>query len=185
MSLTYSLNIDNTKNLIFYGLMASGKTKNAKLFSSKYPVKHLNTDVVRKQMLNIPLDKNIHVNFNSDIYSPEITHELYKKLAILSSHNSSIGRMTIIDGSFSKKSYIQKFKENNNGKIIKIKFTAPDQIILNRLKKRESKETVSDGRIEIFGKQKESFEDIGADFTIETIDDAEKNILKIMNNLIK
>jgi aminoglycoside phosphotransferase family enzyme/predicted kinase len=185
MALTYAVNMSQTNTMIFYGLMASGKSKNGKLFSSKYPVSYANTDVIRKNMLQIPENEKVYVDFNSDIYSPEITEEVYKRLGIIANAKNKIGRMIIIDGSFSKKIYLEAFKENFEGNLIKIKFYADDKLILERLEKRKTKEVVSDGRPEIYLKQKESFEDIGADFQIETIAPAEENITTIMEFLIK
>ncbi len=87
--------------------MASGKSKNARVFSERYPVEHVNTDVVRKLMHGIDPDVGVKVEFGADLYSRENSLKLYEYLGELAENNRSIGRMTLIDGSFSRLEYIE------------------------------------------------------------------------------
>ncbi|PLX69840.1 MAG: gluconate kinase [Denitrovibrio sp.] len=184
MAVIYSLGMSDTKAMIFYGLMASGKSKNARLFSEKYPVEHVNTDVVRKLMNGIDPDTSVEVDFGADLYSKENSIKLYEYLGELAENNRTLGRMTLIDGSFSKNEYIESLNKNYSGEYIKIHFSAPDDVIIKRLEERADKVTASDGRAEIYDQQKASAEDIGADFEIETTGKVEDNALTIIGYLI-
>ena len=184
MAVTYAANMFETGSLIFYGLMASGKTKNARVFSELYPVEHINTDVVRKLMHGIDPDTDIHVDYAADLYSPENSKKLYEALGEMAENNRKLGRMTLIDGSFSKKSYIEDIKKNYNGGYLKVHFSAPDDVIIDRLEKRIGKTGASDGRIEIYEDQKLSAEEIGADFEVETLGKTEDNAKDIIGYLI-
>lgn len=184
MAVLYSLNMFETSSMIFYGLMASGKSKNARIFTELYPVEHVNTDVVRKLMHGIDPDANVHVDFGADLYSAENSKKLYEELGNMAESNIRLGRMTIIDGSFSKIKYMEDLQQNYNGKFIKIRFFAPEAQIMDRLQKRADKVTASDGRSEIYEAQKASAEEIGSDFEVETVGKADENSKNIIGYLI-
>jgi len=184
LALMYALNMYETGSLVFYGLMASGKTKNAREFSAKYPVEHINTDVVRKLMHGIDPDSPVHVGFGSELYSRENSINLYEYLGEAAENNRRLGRMTLVDGSFSKCEYITALSRNYSGRYIKIRFFAPDDVVYDRLEKRKEKITASDGRAEIYEQQKKSAEEIGEDFAVETTGPAEENIKSIIRYLI-
>jgi len=184
MAMIYAINMFETKSMIFYGLMASGKSKNARVFSDIYPVEHVNTDVVRKLMHGIDPDSSVKVEFGADLYSKENSIKLYEYLGELADSNRRLGRMTLIDGSFSKCEYINALKKEYGGEYVKIRFFAPDDVIMDRLEKRKDKVTASDGRPEIYEAQKASAEDIGSDFEMETTGQADENASVIIGYLI-
>lgn len=184
MAAVYAINMFDTKCLVFYGLMASGKTKNADKFTSMFPVEHVNTDVIRKLMHGLDPEKNVHVDFGVDIYSKENSLKLYDELGRIAENNMRIGRMTLIDGSFSKTEYLDRIKANCSCGFKKIRFFASEDATIERLEKRKNKICVSDGRIEIYESQKRSAQDIGADFEIETVGRTEDNAEKVLRFLI-
>lgn len=185
MSLIYALNMSETKPVIFYGMMASGKSKNGKAFAAKYPVAYVNTDIVRKELTGIVPETKVYVEYNHDIYSPEVTEQVYKQMGVKALEKASIGRMIIVDGSFSKLASLTQFQEKYSIPTTKIRFYAPNDIIMQRLEKRKTKSTITDGRPEIYEQQKQSFEDIGSNMEIETTATVDSNLIKIMDFLIK
>jgi len=184
MAMIYSLNMFETESMIFYGLMASGKSRNARIFSEVYPVEHVNTDVVRKLMHGVDPDSDVHVDFGAELYSAENSQKLYEYLGELAENNRRIGRMTLIDGSFSKNKYIDFIEKEYKGRYVKIRFHAPEDVIMDRLEKRREKVTASDGRPEIYEQQKASAEEIGEDFSVETTASSEENADRIIGYLI-
>ena len=184
MAALYASNMFGTKSFIFYGLMASGKTRNAKVFSEIFPVRHINTDVVRKVMHGIDPESKVHVDFGVDIYSKENSLKLYEELGMMAETNRKLGRMSVIDGSFSKMEYLDRVKVSYKGDFLKIRFFASEEEILARLERRKNKICVTDGRIEIYESQKKTAQNIGADFEMETIGRAEDNAMKILGFLI-
>lgn len=183
MAAVYAMNMNGTGALIFYGLMASGKTKNAKTFAEKYPVMNINTDVMRKKMHGIDPETKVPVDFGADIYSRENSLKLYEELGKITSDNAAIGRMTLLDGSFSKTEYLELIRKYFKGDIKKIEFHAPENVIMDRLKRRKDKNCVSDGRPEIYEAQKKSAEEIGADMKVETTGDPAENASSILRFL--
>lgn len=183
LSLSYALNMNEPKQIIFYGMIASGKSKNSKRFAEKYAGMYYNSDIVRKEIAGIDPFERVADDYNTGLYSEENSIKLYKKLGELAKESLGNFRMTIIDASFSKPDYIKIFEENNGNKFYKIRCFADDSLVYERLKKRFEKSSVSDGRLEIYEKQKNDFKDIGADFELETVGDVEENSYTIMEKL--
>lgn len=185
LSLAYAVNMESPKTLLFTGIMGTGKSKNAKYFAKKYPAKLLSTDYYRKVSAGLNPENNVYDEFGKGLYSRENSEKLYKKLGKVAAKHRKSGRMTIIDGSFSKKDFLKIFQNDNGLETIKLKFTADEDEIIRRLQKRSGKTSVSDGRPEIFDKQLESYEDIGADLTIDTTKaKVDYNLAQIENLLI-
>ncbi len=183
LSLSYALNIKRTKSIIFYGTIASGKSKNGRYFSHKYAARYLNSDVVRKELAGINPTDRVLDGYNEGLYSEDMTKKVYESLAEISNLSMENRRMVVVDASFSKRSYLKIFLSKFKGKPYKVRCFAPDNVVYERLSKRFEKESVSDGRPEIYEKQKRDFEDIGADLIVETIGDVEDNSKFIMEKL--
>lgn len=183
LATAYALNMDSTKTLIFYGYMGCGKSKNAKVFAKAFPSAVYNTDVERKLLCGMQPTDSEKVALQAGIYSHEKSLETYEALGKKASEKAKIGRMTVLDGTFSSPEFVAKTALQTSV-YKKIKFTADDAVILERFKERSQKESVSDGREEIFQAHKDKFIDPGFDFSIETTGKPENNARAIMEFLI-
>ena len=180
LAVSYSLGMSELPVLIFYGMMAGGKSKNGKAFAGKYAASYLSTDIIRKQNAGINPTDRVTDSFEQGLYSHDNSLSLYTFIGDKAEEKNRLGRLCVVDGSFSKPSYFENFIHKKQFPIIKIKFTADESEIIRRLEKRKAKEGVSDGRVEIYQKQKENFTDIGADKTIVTDRSVEENLQKIV-----
>lgn len=185
LSLYYAINMDKPKVLIYYGVMGSGKSKNSQILQKKFPVFRINTDEFRKDYFNISRLERVYEDYNKGIYSYENSKLIYKMMGEKVQEMTKLKRMAVVDGSFSKKELYLIFASNINTPIYKIMCYADDKTILKRLAKREEKESVSDGRVELYLKQKKSVEDIGADITIDTTYSLEENLKKVIDFLLR
>jgi len=183
LSVSYALNSFNVKSLIFYGTIASGKSKNGKNFSHRYGAKYINSDHVRKDMSGINPTERVLDGYNEGLYSESMSIKVYEKLADLAKGSLENQRMVIVDASFSKKRYFEIFISKFSYMPFKVKCFAPEDLVYERLNKRFEKESVSDGRPEIYEKQKKDFEDIGADLELETVGELNDNATFIMEKL--
>jgi len=187
LSLAYAYNMVDIKTVVFYGLMGAGKSKNAQEFCSRFASYYLNSDMVRKKELGIPMTKKVYIKFGKGIYSDDISLNIYNRLGEQASAKNDLCRMVVVDGSFSRIKFLEKFVDERVFAIRRIKCSAPDDVLIKRLEEREKgKETsVSDGRVEIFYQHKESFEDIGYNIMLDTADELKKHPDQIISYLIE
>ncbi|MCX8084058.1 MAG: AAA family ATPase [Calditerrivibrio sp.] len=183
LSLSYALNMFETKAIIFYGTIASGKSKNSKFFSDRFASKYVNSDILRKRLAGIEPYERVLDDYNQGLYSKEMSFKVYKNMGELAKDAVNISRMIVVDASFAKKEFLEIFSRSYGGQYFKVKCFAPENIVYERMKKRFEKDSASDGRPEIYEKQKKEFQDIGADIEIETIGDLEDNIQIIVEKL--
>ena len=185
LSAYYALNMESIITPVFYGLMGTGKSKNAKMFSARFPVSHINSDEVRKKDAGVASTEKLYNKFDEGVYSHENSIKVYEKMANITLEKGRLGRSCVIDASFTKESYLNTFISVGIENLKFYQFTAPEEIILSRLNGRLSKDVVSDGRPEIYFAQKESAKMPKPDFVIVTTQSVSKNVEKIFKTLIK
>ena len=139
----------------------------------------------KKKELGIPMTKKVYIKFGEGIYSDDISLNIYDKLGRQAKAKNGLRRMVVVDGSFSKAKFFDKFIDQRDLTTRKIKCTAPDTVLLERLKEREKETSVSDGRVEIFYQHKKSFEETDCDILLDTTDELKKHPDQIISNLIK
>ncbi len=184
MSLFYAKSMERN-NLIFFGLMGTGKSKNANAFTKRFPAALFTSDAVRKEMAGMKITTRQYLNWDTGIYSFENSLKLYNELGRLAEEKHKTGRMSVIDASFTKKEYLDEYLKHNTGKITFIEFDAPKDVIMSRLKKREKSTTVTDGRIEIAEKQRNTANMPKANLKIITTGNVDDNIEEIKKFLIR
>lgn len=184
MSLFYAKSMERN-NIVFFGLMGTGKSKNASAFYKKYPVALFVSDIIRKQLEGLDINNRQYIDWGTGIYSHENSLKLYNTLGKYVEEKHQVGRMSVVDASFTKKEYLDEYMKYNTGSITFIEFDAPKDVIAARLAKRESSNTVTDGRIEIAEKQRETACMPKSDIKIITTGSVDDNIDKIKKYLIK
>jgi predicted kinase len=164
-------------------LSGSGKSKNAKYFADTFGCAYFNTDMCRKEMFNMKAYEKHYVPFGSSIYSESNTLKVYYYLGEKAYNKGLIGRLTVIDGTFLKKLYVDTLMNKRNLNVFKIKCEASINELRNRLKKRTLEKSISDGRIEILDEQCRISEDINFDFLLNTENSLENHPILIANAL--
>lgn len=173
------------ENLVFYGLMGTGKSKNANAFACQYPAALFVSDVIRKELAGLSKDDRQYIDWGTGIYTEENSLVLYNKLGEYVEEKHKVGRLSIVDASFTKDKYLQEYKKHNVGHITFINFDAPQDEINKRLLKRENKTTVTDGRVEIAEKQRSCASMPAYDLQIITIGSVADNVKTIYKYLTK
>ncbi len=184
MATIYALSFDKN-SIMFFGLMGTGKSKNAINFSKRFPTALFSSDIIRKELQGLDINNRQYVDWGTGIYSEENSIKVYDEIGMLVEKKHKLGRLSIVDASCSQKDYIKAYKKHNVGNIISIEFRASDDIIYKRLLKRENIETITDGRIEIAENQKKTANMPKADLVINTTGNVEDNIEEIIKFLIK
>ncbi len=172
LSKRYARNLfKERKFLIFFGLIGTGKSFLAQKFGERNEAIVLNTDIIRKELVNLPLEEKRIVKYGRDIYSHSFSKKTYNYLIRRGLKYYLNNYSIILDGTFNKKEWREMVKRILNKKVIPfwIYLYAKEKVIKRRL---SSKRRITDGRLEIYEKMKRDF------YPIRDL----KNLIKIDNS---
>ncbi len=151
--------------IITFGLTGCGKSFVSKLIKKFLKNSILiKSDIIRKKISGISPFKKVIVPYGTGIYSESKSEEVYEKMLEIADNYLKKGKSVIIDASFLKRKWREKAKEiafKNNAKFYIFVPFCNEEKIKERLLKR--KRDVSDGRWEIYIKQKENYDEIDED----------------------
>ncbi len=148
--------------LIVCGLTGSGKSTLARELGERLRMPVINSDTVRKAIAGKQGPQA--VPFNEEIYSPDMTQKTYSKIAREAEKQILEGGGAILDATFSQKAHREKIvrlAEQHAIPLVLIHCVASDETTKKRLAQREAEgKDVSDGRWEIYLKQKTAYQPI-------------------------
>ena len=175
LALKYALFGSDPVIIATFGLIGSGKSTFAELLSKELSCEIVSSDIVRKQITGISSKERKYEEYDSGIYSKNITERTYRELFDRAEEISKNGRPVILDASFSKRKWRESLIERAKNLDIPLYFLqthAPRDIIEERLIKRELRgQSVSDARLEILDRFIYEFE--------EPLEISEKNLISI------
>ncbi len=148
--------------VVVFGLSGTGKSTLARALSQKLLANYYNSDIVRKRLLDIPPEEHHYEPFGQGIYREEITEKTYEAMAESAAEDLREGRDVVLDATFRSKALRAKVFEKIKDipcRVLFVECTAPEEVIKERFEERAKKTgEPSDGRWEIYVKQKEVFE---------------------------
>lgn len=162
LALNYAGGIGATDLYVFFGLSGTGKSTVASAWAKNHRLPFYNSDTVRKESVaGIPTDERHWEPFGQGIYSRQQTLRTYRALACLAGKHLMQGESVILDATYRDKQERLRLLELAKEAKANIHFilcTCPEHKIKERLTQRARTGTkVSDGRWEIYLKQKELF----------------------------
>jgi aminoglycoside phosphotransferase family enzyme/predicted kinase len=182
LAYTYAARLDKPLLILTTGLMGSGKSYQAQALAERFGAELIRTDILRKETFDIKPTERRYEDFGRGIYSEDVSRLIYKKAFNLAAEKLNQGKAVIIDGSFKKREERQKAMELVQGLGVRFYIlycVCPDKITQKRLKERMlENDNASDGRWELFQKQKDDFDAIEMTptnhfFKIDTSDNPE------------
>jgi uncharacterized protein len=148
--------------VIVCGLTGSGKSTLARESGERIGMPVINSDTVRKAIAG-KLGRQA-VPFNEGIYSQNMTEKTYAKIAREAEKQILEGEGAILDATFGQKAHREKIvrlAERHRVPLVLIHCVASDETTEKRLAQRQAEgKDVSDGRWEIYSKQKAAYEPI-------------------------
>ena len=148
--------------VIVCGLTGSGKSTLARELAKRLGMPVINSDAVRKQIAGD--SRRRIVAFEAGIYSQAITESTYARMADLAEKHILSGEGAILDATFSRRANREKILElagRHTILLVVIRCFASEETTRNRLAKRLAQGMdLSDGRWEIYQRQKEAYEPI-------------------------
>jgi uncharacterized protein len=159
----FSQEMFQKKPLLFVvcGLSGTGKSTVAQKIAVDYHATQINTDVVRKEHAGIDQFERHHDQFNTGLYDPKNIDDTYEQVMRRAETELSKGRNVVLDATFQKKNYRDigsHIAQKHHASMILVQCVCPDIVVKKRLEERVKKKSVSDGRWEIYLKQKTTFE---------------------------
>ncbi len=187
----YKLEQKNRRVLfITSGLTGTGKTTAAKKVKIDYNAKVVSTDVVRKKLAGIDKYERHHDAYNTGMYSPQKMRETYHEVFKIGKKLLNQGKNVVFDATFKsadlrKEAY--QIALQANSKFVILNTICPEEVVKKYLDRRVESKSVSDGRWEIYVKQKNSFEDFNNELPRIKIDISKKSLkyqLEIFNKVL-
>lgn len=177
--------------IITCGLTGTGKSAIASALSDQKQIKYLSSDLIRKQVAGVAPTTHVSDAFDTGIYSIENTDSVYDTLFINAKKHLTNTHSVIIDASFKDRRFRRQAKclaAQFGARFLTLECFCPSEIVIQRLKARESDpDNISDGRWEIYLKQKEVFEKVdelsGAEHLVidcqQPVEQNVKNIIEL------
>ena len=153
--------------IITCGLMGSGKSAIASALAFELGMEITSSDAVRKELAKIPRDRHSLDEYGTGIYTPAFTEATYQELLSRSEEALQAGRSITVDATFRRKRDRTRFGElagRNNARFYIVHTFCPERLVRQRLDERSRKPgELSDGRWDLFNRQKDEFEPPGKD----------------------
>lgn len=166
---------DKTRSLLFVvtGLTGTGKTTIAGKISVDYHAFKISSDRLRKELAGVDIYERHYDKYNTGLYSPEKMRQVYDKMFENTVSLLRNNRNVVLDATFKTNALREeavRIAKENNALCLFIYCNCPEDKVKKYLNERVKKKTVSDGRWEIYIKQRESFEPLREDYDYVEVD---------------
>lgn len=159
----YATRLSRPTFWVLCGLPASGKSTLAQSLADVYGLKVIRSDAVRKALFAQSNDPTDTREFNKGQYSAYATEITYNHLFDLARETLRTGHGVVIDATFSRDMHRQKILEMaDRCQILPffVECQAPDAVLAERLRKRETEPSLSDARLIHLERFKQRYEPI-------------------------
>ncbi len=178
--------------IIFAGLIGTGKSTLSEILSKKLDIPIISSDIVRKELSGISPIEHRYEDFEKGIYSKEFTERTYAEMLKRAHDILAKDSSVIIDASFQRRTdrkMVFNMADELGIKVFVVETIYKDEDIKKRLNTRiKDKTQASDGRLEIYSRQKEVFEAIDeikddSHIIVDTTEPVDVCIEKILERL--
>lgn len=176
----FSRDLFESKPIFFItsGLTGTGKTTVARKISIDYNTQLISTDEIRKELEGMDKFERHHDAYNTGLYSPDKMLYTYEKALEKADKFLSKGESVTLDATFKTKKLRELARVvacKNNAIFLILVCKTPEKFIKKYLEERIKKKSISDGRWEIYLKQKDSFEGFNSKDNLVEIDISNKS----------
>lgn len=149
--------------VVMAGMAGSGKTTVANVLSQRLGAIHISSDVTRKRLAGIPETEHRFEEVSAGIYSPEFNIKTYNAILEQARELLNEGYPVILDAAFLKQSERARavsMSRELGADFLSVECRITPEMTQERLLKRLNEVSASDGRWEIYQKQREWFEPV-------------------------
>jgi len=163
MNLAYRYAVQFSRHTLWVvcGMPASGKSTIAKELAKTLGVKIFRSDVIRKELFGLEPSEQVGVLFEEGIYSKAASSLTYGKLLLLAQEEIERGYSVILDATYSgrhQRSEVLRLAKDMDANLMFVECICPEDLLKERLMRREATSSVSDARLRHFEQFKARFE---------------------------
>lgn len=149
--------------VVFFGLIASGKSTLAASWAARHEMVYLNSDLIRKELAGTSAATGRKEALDQGMYSPEFSRRTYDALLTRAEQGWRAGQGVVLDGSYQRRherDLVRKLATRLGVGVVFVLCSCPEAETMRRLaiRSRDVK-AISDGRPEIYLAQKTRFEE--------------------------
>ena len=162
--------------VVVCGLSGSGKSTVAAALARELGLALLSSDRIRKELAGVPLQKHVFDDYGSGLYSAAASEATYQELLARADGSLAAGQGVIVDATCQKREVrenLQRLAAGHGVSFYLFVVEAPEEVIRERLAERVRQGTgISDGRWEIYLRQKGEFEPIQVNEEVAVVVDS-------------
>jgi len=145
--------------IVVSGLMGTGKSTLAEALGPRLGARVLASDIVRKELAGISPEEPRPEAWGEGIYGDDFTQRTYAEVNRRAGERLRTGQLVILDASFRRAAWRGQARETARAAgaaFLLIETVCPESVVRERLAQRGA--GPSDGRLELFDRQREQFE---------------------------
>ncbi len=161
LALRYALGFARPSVWVVCGMPASGKSTLARALSDTLGVECLRSDAIRKEIFGLDPGRAVVTTGKKGIYSEDADRRTYQELIDRAGKVVAEGRSVVLDATFSRRRHrclVHRWGTDHDIRIWFVECLAPDDVLMDRLQKRELRSGVSDARPQHFDSFKERYQ---------------------------
>ncbi|MBU1232658.1 MAG: AAA family ATPase [Proteobacteria bacterium] len=151
--------------LVFFGMIATGKSYLASAWAQQYGLPYYNSDRVRKELAGITPQTSQQAGVDQGIYTPAFSRRTYDALLDRADTHfrEDAQACVVLDGSYQSARERELLRDRFSGRVdvLFVHCTCSEDVVKERLKQRAmDSHAVSDGRWEIYLAQRKRFQPV-------------------------
>lgn len=153
--------------LVFFGMIATGKSYLASAWAAQYGLPYYNSDRVRKELAGLTPQRSQQEEVDQGIYTPAFSRRTYDALLDCADNHfrKNAQACVVLDGSYQSEKE-RRLLQDRFGDRVRVLFVhcfCDEAVVKERLEQRaRDSSAVSDGRWEIYLAQKKRFQPVTA-----------------------
>ncbi len=178
--------------VLVMGMIGTGKTSLAQRLARELDMALISSDPLRKELAGLDPYQRVKEGFGQGLYSPEMTERVYTTMMERAREFLEKEKGVILDATFAQKKWrnmARKLAQERKVPYLIVVTTAPEEVVKERLEKREKEKVVSDGRWDVYLKHRDKFQmpqDEGPLLVLDTreeLDSLVKKVKEVLNGL--
>ncbi len=149
--------------LVFFGMVATGKSYLASAFANQYDLPYYNSDRVRKELAGLTPETGQQEDVDKGIYTPEFSRRTYNALIEHADRHFLADKQAcvVLDGSYQSSSERDLLRKHfaDRVRLVFVHCFCSEKVVKERLDMRASDpDAVSDGNWQVYLTQKKRFQ---------------------------